>query len=86
MLDDPEQSYRRGYYHGAWDVIEAVSAFLAGSEKNRLREWFAGPVYSWKLAALTGESKRSPDGQVTVDMVPPRHLLRRANGASKVLR
>jgi hypothetical protein len=79
MSDDPEQEYRRGYYHGAWDVIEAVSALLAAEDETRLREWFAGPVYSWKLAALTGQSKRSPDGQVAVDMVPPRHLLWRAN-------
>jgi hypothetical protein len=79
MSDDSEHSYRRGYYHGASDVIEAVSALLPDAEEVRVREWFAGPVYSWKLAGLTGQSKRSPDGRVTVNMVPPRHLLQRGN-------
>jgi hypothetical protein len=30
-FDDPEQSYRRGYAQGAWDVLDAVKRLLPQS-------------------------------------------------------
>jgi hypothetical protein len=55
--DDPERSYRRGYTHGVWDVIRAVSSRLSAIERARFGEWFR-QAREWRLAAMRGESKR----------------------------
>ena len=40
--DDPERSYRRGYTHGGWDVMQALSALIPPGEFQKLESWFHG--------------------------------------------
>ena len=72
---DPERSYRRGYTHGAWDVIRAVGPRLSAIERARLEAWFQDEAREWRLAAMRGESKREPNGQITGAISPPRRGL-----------
>jgi hypothetical protein len=74
-IDDPEASYRRGYTHGAWDVIAAVRGLLSPHEQARLEAWFNESAREWRLKNLRGESQRLA-GKIAVDIAPPRHLLR----------
>lgn len=76
-IDDPERSYRRGYTHGARDMNEVVRGQISAKAQARLEDWLNKSVRNWRLAAMTGRSKREADGKVTADLVPPRHLLRR---------
>ena len=75
-IDDPEGSYRRGYMHGASDVMHFVSALIPPGEFQKLKVWLNGPVREWRMEAYTGKSRRGPGGTITTDLVPPRHLLR----------
>lgn len=75
FYSDPEQSYRRGYTHGAWDVIEAVRRLLAAKEQAKLEAWFNGPAQKWRMENLRGESKRDENGDFTAALYPPRRLL-----------
>lgn len=75
--DDPERSYRRGYTHGAWDVIQAVRGLVPSAEYAALTSWFNGPARDWRMDAYTGKSARGANGEVTTAIVPPRHLLRK---------
>jgi hypothetical protein len=75
-FDDPERSYRRGYTHGAWDVIQAVRGLVSPGELAKLEAWFNGPARKWRMDAYAGKSRRGADGAITGDIVPPRHLLR----------
>jgi hypothetical protein len=70
-IEDPERAYRHGYNHGAWAVIEAVSGLIPAREEERLKAWFRGPATGWERAAITGESKRGPNGEITIDIGPP---------------
>ena len=76
--DDPEQSYRRGYTQGAWDVLRALSPRLSAIERTRLEEWFK-EAHEWRLAAMREESKRGANGEITGAIYPPR------KGLAKVL-
>ncbi len=49
---------------------------IPASEQARLEEWFNGPVRQWRMRAYTGKSRRTADGEVRGDLLPPRHLLR----------
>lgn len=74
-FDDPEESFRRGYSHGAWDVIEAVASWVTTPHREALLAWFR-QVRQWRLK---GYGKGRPDSNGTVawhEMVPPRHKLR----------
>lgn len=57
-FSDPEQSYRRGYQHGAWDVFDAVRARLSDRDQAALKEWFQEKVAEWRLDGMQGESVR----------------------------
>lgn len=72
-FNDPEASYRRGYVHGAYDVIEAISDFLPAIQKKALDQWLYGPVFKWRLQNLRGES--TARGDTDPAALPPRHLL-----------
>ena len=74
--DDPERSYRRGYTHGGWDVMQALSALILPGEFQKLESWFHGPARQWRMEAYTGKSRRGPGGMITADLVSPRHSLR----------
>ena len=55
---DPEQSYRRGYSQGAWDVIEALEKRLLPSEFQRLKDWFQ-QVEEWQLQSMRGSVEKT---------------------------
>jgi hypothetical protein len=76
FLNDPEASYRRGYVHGAWDVIEAVRGLLPPKEQSRLEDCFNGPAQEWRDLNLSGKSKRAENGDFSAAMCPPRRALR----------
>ena len=80
--DDPERSYRRGYTHGAWDVIEFVRNKISGAEQARLEAWFNNDAREWRLRACRGESKRQ-GGKITNDLLPSRHLLIRNSDTTR---
>jgi hypothetical protein len=73
-LDDPERSYRRGYTHGAWAVIDTMRGKIPAHEQERLERWFNNEVRAWRLKAYTGESKRRSDGKITIDIAPPSRI------------
>ena len=73
-MDDPERSYRRGYTHGAWVVIEYVRGKISSKDQERLESWLNNDAREWRLRAYTGESKRGPAGH-TLGLEPPRHRL-----------
>jgi hypothetical protein len=75
FYSDPEGSYRRGYTHGAWDVIEAVRGLLPAREQAKLEAWFSGPAQEWRMENLRGESKRDENGDFTATLYPPRRFL-----------
>jgi len=76
-FEDPEQSYRRGYAHGVWDVLEAVRDRLSPEAGAMLEEWYREEVWEWRLRNKHGQSDRQkwpdpfPEG-----VRPPRNKLR----------
>ncbi len=71
--NDPEASYRRGYQHGAFDVIKAISMALSEDQEKTLNQWLNGPVYRWRLKNLQGNDSKRAD--TSPSSIPPRHLL-----------
>jgi hypothetical protein len=54
QFEDPEQSYRRGYAHGVWDVLAAVQNRLSAHDSAALEEWYRDEVQEWRLAKMQG--------------------------------
>ena len=69
--NDPERSYRRGYTHGAWHVIEALKSRLSPADQQRLESWFTEHARKWRLAAYEGTSQRGTNGEITAAITPP---------------
>lgn len=42
--DDPEASFRRGYYFGAYDALEAVKGCTTG----KIQEWLEVKLVHWR--------------------------------------
>jgi hypothetical protein len=63
QFEDPEQSYRRGYAHGVWDVLAAVQNRLSAHDSAALEEWYRDEVQEWRLANMQGlsNSAKGPD-------------------------
>jgi hypothetical protein len=82
-FNDPELSYRRGYSHGAADVIEAAKGKLPSREAGILEHWFQELLAEWRREAMMGESRRAsgldpfPSG-----VRPPRDELMELLGSS----
>lgn len=83
-FDDPEQSYRRGYAHGAWDVLSAVKELLPKAERDKLDAWYAQHVWEWRLKSMRGESRRIDDrpNPFPPGVRPPREHLKLASRAN----
>jgi hypothetical protein len=47
--DDPERSYRRGYTHGGWDVMQALSALILPGEFQKLGSMALRGNGAWRL-------------------------------------
>ena len=58
-FNDPEQSYRRGYAQGAWDVLDAVKEKLSNNDRSHLEDWFEEKVREWRLEGMRKESVRA---------------------------
>jgi hypothetical protein len=50
--NDPEVSYRRGYEHGANEVLRAVAQLLDPTSREILRAWVEEDVHQWRYEAL----------------------------------
>jgi hypothetical protein len=72
-FDDPEQSYRRGYVHGAREVLGAIERRLPGDHRAMIETWLDGDLSKWRLENLRGKTGRDKTG-LTGNMGPP-HLL-----------
>jgi hypothetical protein len=60
-FNDPEQSYRRGYAQGAWDVLDAVKERLTEDDRSILEEWFQEQVWEWRSAGMRKKSVRATE-------------------------
>ena len=72
-FDDPEQSYRRGYVHGAREVLGAIERRLLGDHRAMIEAWLDGDLSKWRRENLRGKTGRDKTG-LTGNMGPP-HLL-----------
>ena len=66
------QSYRRGYEHGAWDVLSAVIHRLAPREREAFLGWYR-EVQVWRYANTRGAPMSPgfpPDTQPLRDKLP----------------
>jgi hypothetical protein len=74
--DDPEMSYRRGYYQGAWATFQAVQHVLPSPASAAIRAWIERRVFAWRLENMRGKSGRKEGlaGLPAItngDMIPP---------------
>ena len=75
-FDDPEQSYRRGYAQGAWDVLDAVKAYLPKDQYEALQAWHTGDFWPWRISGMRRESVRaSGPNPFPAGVNPPRDRL-----------
>jgi len=70
---DAEGSYRRGYYQGAWDVIDAVTPLLLPADAKKLHDWHTKKVHRWRYL---DKSRRGPDDAIIRAIIPPRQNLK----------
>ena len=47
---DNDAGFRRGFAHGAQDVIDAVAVHLTDAQVTRLKEWMASDIRNWAAA------------------------------------
>jgi hypothetical protein len=73
-FDDPEQSYRRGYVHGAREVLAAIEQRLSADQRGMVETWLEGDLSKWRLENLRGKTGRNKTG-LTGNMGPPRLLI-----------
>ena len=70
-FDDPEMSYRRGFYHGARALFEEIQACLPPDRRTVVQHWIQKDVFGWRLQNLRGKSGRRPFGEITAEIAPP---------------
>jgi hypothetical protein len=70
-FDDPEMSYRRGFYQGAWILFEVMERYLPPARALAAREWIQKDVFGWRLKNMQGKSGREPSGEITAQIAPP---------------
>ena len=68
-FDDAEQSYRRGFEQGAYEVLRVVSPHLSPSVAKRLEDWVSVEVRRWRRKADVDEAERIRP--ITIKQVPP---------------
>jgi hypothetical protein len=73
-FDDPEQSYRRGYVHGAREVLAAIERRLPADQRAMIETWLEGDLSKWRLENLRGKTGRDKTG-LTGNMGPPRLVI-----------
>jgi hypothetical protein len=73
-FDDPEQSYRRGYVHGAREVLAAIERRLPADHRAMIETWLEGDLSKWRVENLRGKTGRNKTG-LTGNMGPPRLLI-----------
>ena len=73
-MQDPEMSYRRGYQQGANDLFEAIRPWLQAAEAALVNDWINSDLLNWRLAAISGESRRDGD-RITQACAPPTQRL-----------
>jgi len=73
-MHDPKMSYRRGYQQGAWAVLNAIKHCLPVRQSSIVHAWIAEDLQKWRLANLSGESKRDRDGSTVMCQPPTKRL------------
>jgi hypothetical protein len=69
-----EQSYRRGYVHGAREVVAAIERRLPADQRAMIETWLEGDLSKWRLENLRGKTGRNKTG-LTGNMGPPRLVI-----------
>jgi len=54
----PERSFRRGYQHGAYEVLQAILPRLSPSVAKILENWILKDLHRWRLKADVDETER----------------------------
>jgi hypothetical protein len=52
--DESEETFRRGYEHGAVETFHAIEHFLDPSIRQVMREWIQKDVYGWRMNSMLG--------------------------------
>jgi hypothetical protein len=73
-FDDREQSYRRGYVHGAREVLAAIERRLPADQRGMIEGWLEGDLSKWRLENLRGKTGRNKT-RLSGNMGPPRLLI-----------
>jgi hypothetical protein len=76
---DPEMSYRRGFQQGASELFDAIKPALQPAQAALINEWINNDLLKWRLAAISGESKRHGE-RITDDCTPPTQRLAAITG------
>ena len=61
-FDDPERSYRRGYVHGARELLAALERRLPADQRAIIETWLEGDLSKWRLENLRGKTGRNKTG------------------------
>ena len=48
-IEDAEASYRRGYQHGAYTVLDAIGQRIDASLALEIRGWIEGDIHEWRI-------------------------------------
>jgi hypothetical protein len=59
-----EQSYRRGYVHGARELLAAIERRLPADQRAMIERWLEGDLSKWRLENLRGKTGRNKTGLV----------------------
>src|ERR1700730_16476572 len=73
-FDDPEQSYRRGYVHGARELLAAMERRLPADQRGMIEKGLEGYLSKWRRENLRGKTGRNKAG-LTGNMGPPRLVI-----------
>jgi hypothetical protein len=56
-----EARFRRGFTHGAQEVIRAIEGHMTQAQLSKLREWMSSDVQPWALESGFVEPPPAPD-------------------------
>lgn len=68
-FESPELSYRRGYEHGAYDVLQAMRD---GADFHEIARWLDVDIHPWRVKGMI---ERAKVGRVK-SALPPRRRRR----------
>ena len=58
-FNDREMCYRRGYEHGAWELLHSIEHLIPQSARDVARDWIRQDVKKWRADRMGGEAQRA---------------------------